>query len=91
MNERQIDDARNFLQAVVSALGRDDIGVGEVSQQDGVIYFTLTRGHFTEKGQIPAELLADRQRALAQMNGILLKLSKKIEGAHIAQAIQAAE
>jgi hypothetical protein len=84
-----MSDVRNTLQGVVSALGRDDIAVGEVSQQDGVVHFTLTRGHFTQEGQIPAGLLADRQQTLAHMNGVVRKLSKEIESEHIKQATQA--
>lgn len=90
MNERQIEDARNTLQGMISALGRDDIGVGEVSHRDGVIYFTLTKGRFTHKGQIPADVLADKQQAVAHVTGIVRKLSKEIESEHIEQAAQAA-
>ncbi|MGH2454325.1 MAG: hypothetical protein ACRDF5_11305 [bacterium] len=93
MSDRQIDAAANTLQAMISALGRDDIGVGEVSQREGVIYFTLTKGHFTHSAQIPADLLTDRQRALIQLNGIVRTISKEIESEHIEAATktQAAE
>lgn len=86
MKGRQIDDAHNTLQGVIGALGRDDIGVGEVSEQDGVIHFTLTKGRFTRHGQISADLLADKQQALVHLNGIIRKLSKEIESEHIEQA-----
>jgi hypothetical protein len=91
VNERQIDDIRNTLQAVISALGRDDIGVGDVSQDDGTVHFTLTRGHFTHSDDIPADLLADKQRALAHLNGIVRKLSKQIESEHIERATKATQ
>lgn len=91
MTEREMANLRNTLQGVVSALGRDDIAVGEVSQQDGVVHFTLTRGHFMQEGEIPAEVLADKQQALVHITGIVRKLSKEIESEHIAHAAKAAE
>ncbi|HEV8338757.1 MAG TPA: hypothetical protein VGR25_03760 [bacterium] len=91
MTQRQIDETRNALQAIVSALGRDDIGVGEVSEQGGVVSFTLTKGRFTHSDQIPADLLADKERALPALNGIVRKLSKQIESDHIEHAARPAE
>ncbi len=88
MTECQITETRNAVQAIISALGRDDIGVGDVSHEGDAVHFTLTKGRFTHSDQISADLLADKERALPALNGILLKLSKAIESEHIEAAAQ---
>lgn len=83
MTERDLETHRNMLQALVSSLGRDDIAVGEVTQDDGRLRFTLTRGEHTHSDEIPIDVLADRERAMAKLMAILPKISKPVEEKHL--------
>lgn len=83
MTERDLENHRNTLQALVSSLGRDDIAVGEVSQEDGRLRFTLTRGEYSHTDEIPIDVLADRERAMAKLMAILPKISKPVEEKHL--------
>lgn len=83
MTERDLETHRNTLQALVSSLGRDDIAVGEVSQEDGRLRFTLTRGEHSHSDEIPIDVLANRERAMAAIMAILPKISKAVEEKHL--------
>lgn len=83
MAARDLETHRNTLQALVSSLGRDDIGVGEVSQENGRLRFTLTRGEHSHTDEIPIDVLADRERAMAKLMAILPKISKPVEEKHL--------
>ena len=77
---------RDRLQELVTHLGRDDIGVGEVSESDGRVHFTLSRGEHSLQADMPLEVLEDHDRALAAMLAIVPDLSKAIEREHIEAA-----
>ncbi len=89
MTARDLETHRNTLQALVSSLGRDDIGVGEVSQENGRLRFTLTRGEHSHTDEIPIDVLADRERAMAKLMAILPKISKPIEEKHLGSSTSA--
>jgi hypothetical protein len=71
---------------MVTHLGRDDIGVGEVSESDGRVRLTLTRGDHALQADMPLDVLADHERALAAMLAIVPALSKVIEPEHLEAA-----
>ena len=77
---------RDQLQELVMHLGRDDIGVGEVTEVEDRVQFTLTRGDHALKGEMPIDALHDHERALAAMLAIVPGLSKAIERDHIEAA-----
>jgi hypothetical protein len=64
-------DYRLRLEELVRHLGRDDIGVGEVVEADGLVHFTLVRGNFSHRAEIASDVLADRERALAALVAII--------------------
>ncbi|MGH2371891.1 MAG: hypothetical protein ACRDIC_00225 [bacterium] len=88
MTERDLEAHRNTLQGLVSSLGRDDIAVGEVSRDDGKLRFTLTRGDHAHSDEIPIDVLADRERAMAALMAILPKISKPVEQKHLDASAQ---
>lgn len=89
MTERDLETHRNTLQALVSSLGRDDIAVGEVSQEDGRLRFTLTRGDHAHSDEISIDVLADRERAMKALMVILPKISKAVEEKHLGSSTPA--
>lgn len=86
MGTREHGKHRDRLQELVTHLGRDDIGVGEVSESDDRVRFTLTRGDHALQADMPLDVLADHDRALAAMLAIVPALSKAIEEEHIKAA-----
>lgn len=86
MGERELEGYREQLQQLVVQLGRDDIGLGEVTEAVGKIHFTLARGHHTHQAEMPLEVLKDHHRALAAMMAIVPQLSKAVEQEHIEEA-----
>jgi hypothetical protein len=83
MAKLSVDQMKALLREYVGALGRDDIGVGDVSEAGGVISFTLTKGEHSHRGQMHADLLENRDRALQALTEIVMKISKPIEREHI--------
>jgi hypothetical protein len=77
---------RDQLQELVTHLGRDDIGVGEVTEANGRVRFSLTRGDHALKAEMPIDVLKDHDRALAAMLAIVPGLSKAIEREHMEAA-----
>lgn len=86
MTEKELRAHREFLQQLVSGLGRDDIGVGELTEADGSLHFTLTRGQHVHQAQLPVGMLANKDQARAAVMTIIPKLSKVIEQEHIQAA-----
>jgi hypothetical protein len=86
MNQKQLQQIREVLQQVVTAQGRDDIAVGDVSEADGKIRFTLTRGRFTHTDEVPIEVFKDAATARDRLTPAIFRLSKQVEREHIEQA-----
>jgi len=87
MTEKELVAHREMLQQLVSGLGRDDIGVGEVSKgEDGRLVFTLTRGELSHQAELSPEILTDKDRARAAMMAIIPKISKQIEREYLQAA-----
>jgi hypothetical protein len=86
MTEKELKAHREFLQTLLSSLGRDDIGVGELSEVDGMLVFALTRGDHTYRAELPVGLIVDRDKAKSAMAALIPRLSKVIEREHIEAA-----
>ncbi len=86
MTVKALEAHREFLQKLVSGLGRDDIAVGEVNEVDGKLVFTLAKGSFTHQAEVPLEIIADHEKARAAMMAIIPKISKPIEREHLKAA-----
>ena len=86
MSTGEHEKYRDQLQELVTHLGRDDIGVGDVSESNGRVRFTLTRGDHALQADMPLDVLKDHERALAAMLAIVPGLSKVIEREHIEAA-----
>jgi hypothetical protein len=84
---RELDDYRRFVESTLVSLGRDDIGVGEVTvPNEGVLSVTFSRGSHSHTAEIPLEQLDDRERAKAAVNRAIATLSKSVERESMARA-----
>jgi hypothetical protein len=86
MTEKELIAHREMLQQLVTGLGRDDIGIGEVTKEEGRLVFTLTRGELSHQAELPLEILTDKDRVRAAMMAIIPKISKQIEQQHLQAA-----
>ncbi len=87
MTEKELLAHQEMLQQIVSGLGRDDIGVGEVTKGENErLMFTLTRGELSYQAELPLEILTDKDRARAAMMAIIPKISKQIEREYLQAA-----
>ncbi len=76
---RELQRYRRMVEDVLSGLGRDDVGVGDVREiRDGVLAITLSRGPHTYTTEIPADQLRTRDLARAAVSGALILFSKKV-------------
>jgi hypothetical protein len=86
MASQSLAKHQELLQDLVAGLGRDDIGVGDVTESGGMVHFTLRKGDYEHRDQIPVEALTEPDRALPLVLAMLPKISKPIERQHIAKA-----
>ncbi len=70
MDPRQ-EQISNILGSMLNVLGRDDVRVTEVQEEDGTIRFTLAEGKMIHADRIPSELLDDRLELSRRLNALL--------------------
>lgn len=70
MDPRQ-EQISNILGSMLNVLGRDDVRVIDVKEEDGTIHFILAEGKMTHADRIPSELLEDRLELSRRLNTIL--------------------
>jgi hypothetical protein len=83
----RLEDWRKLLEHHLARLGRDDIGIGNVTPTDtGQLQIEFIKGAMRNEATIPVEELQDPDRARGAMNAALLRFSKAIEQQHIQAA-----
>jgi len=80
-------DYQKLVAHHLAALGRDDIGVGEVREVDDTLQIEFVKGTMREEGSIPLRVLNDPERARAALSGALLALTTAVERRHIEKAM----
>lgn len=79
---------RQVIEEALAALGRDDVGVGGVSESsDGILRVTFSRGPHTHTIDVALDQLRDREHARAAINVAVLSLSKDIAQEAIKKAL----
>lgn len=66
-----------ILSAAVSALGREDIGVGPLWASPGSVLVTLAKGGAREICEIPLHVLRERSRVLASLSAGIVRLNRR--------------
>lgn len=78
---------RKVLEQHLSTLGRDDIGIGTVTQADDhTLCVEFIKGPMRHEATIPVASLQHPDQARAALNAALLKISKAVEKQHIEAA-----
>lgn len=87
MGIQRHEDWRKLLERHLAVLGRDDIGIGEVSPvDDNQLRIEFIKGSMRRDATIPIADLQDPDRARSALTTALLRISKQIEQQHIQAA-----
>jgi ABC-type hemin transport system ATPase subunit len=77
---KQLQEYRRFIEQTLVAMGRDDVGVGEVvEKQQGVLGVTLSRGSHTHTVDVPVSDLQQNEQARVAITRAMFGLSKAVE------------
>lgn len=88
LNDRALEQYRRILEEAVAGSGRDDIGVGAVTQaRDGVIAVELSRGTHKHTAEIPADSLNDHEGARRAVTLAIRTLSKEVTQENLEKAL----
>lgn len=87
MGIERLEDWRKLLEQHLARLGRDDIGIGDVTAiETGQLQIEFIKGTMRRNATIAVEDLQDPDRARGALNMALLRISKAIEQQHIQAA-----
>jgi hypothetical protein len=79
LKPKDLEKYRAAIEEALVALGRDDVGVGEVkASSENTLSVTLSRGTHNYAVDLPVEKLNDRGTAHATMSAAILGLSKDV-------------
>jgi len=70
MEPRQ-KEIHSLLRSMLNVLGRDDLTVTDISEEDGTVLFTLAEGRAKWTHQIPSALPGDRRELSRRLNDML--------------------
>jgi hypothetical protein len=80
LSPKELQEYKNFIEQTLVAMGRDDVGVGEVVERDaGVLAVTLSRGSHTQTVEVPVDKLQQKELARVTITRAILGLSKEVE------------
>lgn len=78
-NPKELQEYRRFIEQTLVAMGRDDVGVGEVVDKgEGVLGVTFSRGSHTHNVDVPVAYLQQNEQARIAITRAILGLSKAI-------------
>ncbi len=79
-NPKELQDYRRFIEETLIAMGRDDVGVGDVVEKsEGVLAVTFSRGAHTRTVDVPVDHLQQKEQARTAITRAIFGLSKEIE------------
>ncbi len=79
-NPKELQEYRRFIEQTLVAMGRDDVGVGEVVDKgEGALGVTFSRGSHTHTVDVPVASLQQNEQARITITRAILGLSKAIE------------
>ncbi len=83
MKAREIEAYRRLVEDLISRFGRDDIAVGEASEAEGRLQFSLIKGGRLYRAEIPLAAFADSKQVRAAVNAILFRFGKALGPEHV--------
>ncbi len=79
LKPRELQECKRVIEETLIALGRDDVGVGDVAEKSGgLVAVALSRGGHTQTVEVPIDGLR-KEQARTTMSRAILGLSKAIE------------
>jgi hypothetical protein len=79
LTKKDLQKYHQVIEEAVVGLGRDDIGVGDVTEaREGVLTVTFSRGSHTSVEDIPVDKLQNKEDAERAVRSVMLALSKRI-------------
>lgn len=80
LDSKELQNYRRFIEETLIAMGRDDVGVGEVLEKSaGVLAVTFSRGSHTQTVEVPLDNLQQKEQARTAITRAILGLSKEVE------------
>lgn len=77
---KALQEYRRFIEQTLVAMGRDDVGVGDVvEKQEGILGVTLSRGSHTHTVDVPVSHLQQNEQARIAITRAIFGLSKAVE------------
>ena len=77
---KELQEYRRFIEQTLVAMGRDDVGVGDVvEKQEGILGVTLSRGSHTSAVDVPVAQLQQNEQARVAITRAIFGLSKAVE------------
>ncbi len=77
---KQLQEYRRFIEQTLVAMGRDDVGVGDVVEKhEGMLGVTLSRGSHTHTVDVPISQLQQNEQARVSITRAIFGLSKAVE------------
>ncbi|HET7264455.1 MAG TPA: hypothetical protein VFL28_07290 [bacterium] len=88
LNNKALEQYRRVLEEAVAGSGRDDIGVGAVTEpRSGVIAVEFSRGTHMHTAEIPADSLQDHEGARRAVTSAIRALSKEVAQENLQKAM----
>jgi len=88
LHEKDLDQYRRTIEEAVVATGRDDIGVGKVTEaRDGILAVEFSRGTHSHTAEIPAAALQDHEGARRVVTVAIRGISKEVAQEQLQKAI----
>lgn len=88
MRDKDLEQYRHTLEEAVAGSGRDDIGVGKVTESsEGVIAVEFSRGTHTHTAEIPANALQDHESARRAVTIAIRSISKEVAQENLQKAV----
>lgn len=77
---KALQEHRRFIEQTLVAMGRDDVGVGDVVEKEGgILGVTLSRGSHTQTVDVPIAQLQQNEQARTTLTRAMIGLSKAVE------------
>jgi hypothetical protein len=79
LRDKDLEQYRRVVEETVANIGRDDIGVGSVSEHtEGVLTVEFSRGTHHHSAEIPVADLQDHESARRSVTSVIRSLSKEV-------------
>ncbi len=76
---KDLQKYRQIIEGALVELGRDDVGVGEVTEpHEGILSVLFSRGTHTHTADIPIDKLADHEEGKKTVGNAMRALSKAV-------------